>query len=656
MLTTVPAYGQIQITRQDLVYIGDSIPRASDTLPLVSGTVSGGANVIWDFSNVVADVNNVTAVIAPAGTPYGSDFPNSNIAMTVDGSNFLYFNYQNTQVTLDGFAGDDPINLGSTISVPFDPVRFLNALPVTFGSVYTGNYGFEVEVNGASFGVQSIRLVHNATFRDTVKGYGKIILPTGTYDCLLITSVENATDEVWVKPFFPPTWTHFQTTTSTTKSHTWLAKETKLPVAELAFDSLGNPSRFTWTLIPPRPVASFSVTGNANGVVTFSNNSTNPVDAYWWDFGDGTVDSSANPGTHVYCTDGIYTVCLYASNISGVDSTCQQVTVTGTLTVNSSSNDPLCNGGQDGSITLTASGGTPPYTYQWNNGATASMLSSLPAGVYMVTVYDNNSCSRTLSFTLQEPAALQVTVGVTNVSSPGASDGTIDLTVSGGTPPYSYQWSDGSTGEDLTGLPAGNYCVTVTDANGCSLTRCTIVGTSGCVVEIDSVRASRPCFGLCNGMIDVVGVVSSSGSVSYSIDGGNSYQSSPQFAGLCAGVYILQVYDSAGCYDVDTVPLVSDEPDLTLTQSGDTLFASTDFAAYQWFHNGQSLPNATRYFLIPADTGSYYVELIDSAGCTYYSDTVVVLPSAVKSPGNGDPVVQVFPNPVNRQITVYLNV
>ncbi len=137
-----------------------------------------------------------------------------------------------------------------------------------------------------------------------------------------------------------------------------------------------------------------------------------------------------------------------------------------------------CNGANDGSINLTVTGGASctAYTFNWSNGATTEDVSNLRAGTYSVTVTDANGCSTTSSFTLTEPALL-VSSGVaatyvcgTNVSCNGANDGSINLTVTGGASctAYTFNWSNGATTEDVSNLTAGNYSVTITDANGCS--------------------------------------------------------------------------------------------------------------------------------------------------------------------------------------------
>lgn len=127
-----------------------------------------------------------------------------------------------------------------------------------------------------------------------------------------------------------------------------------------------------------------------------------------------------------------------------------------------------CFGDATGAIDLSASGGTGPYTYSWSNNSTVQDLSNLTAGTYTVTVEDTKSCEQQLSLTVSQPPALTANATVlSGVDCLNPTGGAIDLGVAGGTPVFEYLWNTGDTIQDLTGLTAGNYSVTVTDANGC---------------------------------------------------------------------------------------------------------------------------------------------------------------------------------------------
>ncbi|MCX6256454.1 MAG: FG-GAP-like repeat-containing protein [Bacteroidia bacterium] len=132
-------------------------------------------------------------------------------------------------------------------------------------------------------------------------------------------------------------------------------------------------------------------------------------------------------------------------------------------------NHVTCNSGNNGAIHLTVAGGTSPYHFIWSNGATTENITGLTAGSYSVTVTDANSVQISVypvcPIIITQPSA--ITVFNTMVATNTGNDGAISLTVTGGTSPYSYAWSNGATSQNLSSLAAGNYQVTITDAHGC---------------------------------------------------------------------------------------------------------------------------------------------------------------------------------------------
>ncbi|MBX7243486.1 MAG: carboxypeptidase regulatory-like domain-containing protein, partial [Bacteroidia bacterium] len=139
------------------------------------------------------------------------------------------------------------------------------------------------------------------------------------------------------------------------------------------------------------------------------------------------------------------------------------------LSANATGVNVLCFGNSTGSADLTVSGGTTPYSYSWSNGATTEDISGLTAGTYTVTVTDASGCTNFVSVVIAEPAVLSISL-VGTTASFGSNNATITSTVTGGTAPYSYSWSNGATTSDIVNVSPGSYVVTVTDANGCMAT------------------------------------------------------------------------------------------------------------------------------------------------------------------------------------------
>lgn len=194
-------------------------------------------------------------------------------------------------------------------------------------------------------------------------------------------------------------------------------------------------------------------TSPGNGSITLDVSGGTTPYTYAWSNGATTKDISG-------LTAGEYTVTIDSDDG-------QQITETYTvlnqlIVVDIATTDVTCNGGSNGTATLTVSGGTSPYTYSWSDGATTKDRTDLPAGTHSVTVTDSAANYTTKEVVINEPTAISILAEVNGQD--------IDLTVSGGTPPYSYAWSDDATvtTQDRTGLDPGDYTVTVTDANSCS--------------------------------------------------------------------------------------------------------------------------------------------------------------------------------------------
>ena len=170
-----------------------------------------------------------------------------------------------------------------------------------------------------------------------------------------------------------------------------------------------------------------------------------------------------NAGT----TSGNY---VEQNSCDGTDNTLWEFVPAGTMTtLNVSPNvtNVDCAEDTDGAITLNAAGGSGSYTYAWANGATTASLSNLSGGLYKVSISDG-SVTRPVSVVVTKPFPLLASVTVASFT--GSNDGAAESHVSGGTPPYSYAWSNGATTSSIENLPAGTYSLVVTDANNCSAT------------------------------------------------------------------------------------------------------------------------------------------------------------------------------------------
>ncbi len=204
----------------------------------------------------------------------------------------------------------------------------------------------------------------------------------------------------------------------------------------------------------------------------------------------------------------------------------------------------LCNGGSNGSATVTASGGTAGYTYSWSTSATTSVITGQNAGVKTVTVTDANGCTSVNSVNVTQPTAITATQSQTNITCNGASNGMASVSASGGTGSLTYSWSPaGGTAATATGLSNGSFTCTITDANSCSIIK-TFTITQPLAITASVVSTASPGCGLTNGAI-TISASGGTGSLTYSWSplGGTTSTAT----GIGAGSYTCTVKDANNC-------------------------------------------------------------------------------------------------------------
>ncbi len=240
------------------------------------------------------------------------------------------------------------------------------------------------------------------------------------------------------------------------------------------------------------PTASFisNVTGGCAPLIVQYTSTSVFANNYSWNFqGGAPATSSSNTATVVYNTSGTYQVKLVVSNALGSDSVIQlnYITVGPSLGISATGDNIICFAQNNGYATASVTGGTAPFTFIWSNGATTSSISNLASGGYTVTVTDGLGCIASVQVTITQPPALIGNV----VSTPdnGSNNGSINLSPQGGTQPYSYAWSTGDNTQDISGLAAGSYSVTITDASGCVKVVTTTVSSNVGIAVIDEVNS-----------------------------------------------------------------------------------------------------------------------------------------------------------------------
>ncbi len=225
--------------------------------------------------------------------------------------------------------------------------------------------------------------------------------------------------------------------------------------------TITQPAAFTATTSQ----SNVSCNGGSNGVASVTASGGTGPYSYSWSPSGGTAATATGLAA------GTYTVTITDANACSIT---RNFTITqpAAFTAVTSQSNVSCNGISNGVASVTASGGTGPYTYSWSpSGGTAATATGLAAGTYTVTITDANACSITRNFTITQPSSITLNTSKTDVSCNEGSNGVAAVTASGGAGSYSYSWSpSGGTAATATGLAAGVYTVTVTDANGCQRT------------------------------------------------------------------------------------------------------------------------------------------------------------------------------------------
>ncbi|MDB4655263.1 SprB repeat-containing protein, partial [Flavobacteriales bacterium] len=364
---------------------------------------------------------------------------------------------------------------------------------------------------------------------------------------------------------------------------------------------------------------------------------------------NGSISLFVSGGTGSYTYS--WSTGATASNITGLDAGTYNVTITdqGTGCVSNESytltsppsysgfvdiTNVSCGGVNDGAIDATLSGGTPPYTFLWTPGNIPTEdISGLVAGTYTVSVTDDNGCAVSASFDVTEPPTLVVSETHQDVSCNGEDDGSIDVSVSGGTPGFTYLWQPGgSTVQDTTDLSPGTYEVLVTDAGGCS-DSLEIEITEPVVLTLVSSSTDATCNALCDGTATVT---PSGGTPTYTYVWTPNVSTGPTATGLCAGTYDVVVTDANGCEETASFTISDIVVDVTLTTTniscngtcdgtGSTVVTGTNPPyTYDWQPSGGNGPTASN---LCADT--YTLTVTDATGCSVTETFDIIEPDPI---------------------------
>ncbi|MEO8085637.1 MAG: SprB repeat-containing protein, partial [Bacteroidota bacterium] len=650
----VPNYTVVWSTGDTALFI-NSIPAGTYTYTVTDSSGCTFSNsvtlnepqplsVVQDSTNSIlcnGDTSGCIYLTVNGGTgPFTYYWPNEDSVQ--DQCNLGAGVYQVTVTDANGCVSIDTFGL-------IEPTALANAVSL---SLFTGN---NVQCNGGTNGYivvnesggtpgYSYTWTGTAATGDTANNLG-----AGTYS-VIITDANGCMDSASATLTEPPAFTlngifSLPTTCGSTNGSAWIDLSGGIPPYTFLWnngqltdtatglstgmysvtvtDSAGctysdsvfvnNTANLSATLQSQQDVSCF---GSGDATATVLPSGGTPPFTYLWSDAQTTQTAVGLVGGAYFCivtdTNGC-TITVNGINIL------EPVLLTGTATPS----PVLCNGDSTGSATANPSGGTAPYSYNWQNGDTTQTSGGLAFGTYTCTITDAHGCDTTISVSISEPTVIVASVSHANVDCHGNATGSDSAFTSGGTPNYTYLWSSGATTQIATGLLAGTYTVTITDANGCSIvltdtiTESAILDASIALTAIDSVN--------CNGGMD--------GSATVTVGGGSfpytySWSSGATTAtasNLGAGNYTVSVTDANGC--TTTVSATIDQPVTLAVNVGGTgsttcnagsdgiaianVVGGTPAFTYVW-----SPVTGSNDTLTGLPAGTYSVTVTDFNGCT----------------------------------------
>ncbi len=295
-----------------------------------------------------------------------------------------------------------------------------------------------------------------------------------------------------------------------------------------------------------------------------------------------------------------------------------------------------CNGGSNGIALVTGIGGTAPYSYQWDdpNLQTSASATGLSAGTYNVVVTDANLCTANGTVTITQAPAISVAVDIDSASCNGATDASILAIVSGGTPGYTYSWNPNAVaGNPLTGIGAGSYSLTVTDANNCVAELQNILVQQPLPIVLSLVQQQNvTCNGASDGQAEI-SVLGGTPGYTYIWDDPSS-QSTALAGGLAPGTYSVEVTDANGC-TAQWLNVNITEPDsliVTVTSVTPITCDYSEDGVVETQVTGGTLPygyawndpsGQTGSTAIDLGAGTFTVTVTDAYGCTAQAQATI---------------------------------
>ena len=421
----------------------------------------------------------------------------------------------------------------------------------------------------------------------------------------------------------PGTWSSSNTGVATI-SGTGLVTGVSAGTSTITYNASNGCSTTSQFTVYPQPVLTATPSNvlcfGGTGSVSLSAAGANAPYTY-----GGSPTQNLQPGTYTYT----------ATSVDGCVSVPVSITITqpqAAIALSSTQVNVLCNGNNTGSVNLTVTGGTAPYTYAWSNNTTQEDPTGLAAGSYTVTVTDANGCTSTTTVMITQPSTLTSSYTQVNVGCFGSNTGSIDLTVTGGVSPYIFAWSNQAITEDLNNIPSGVYTVTATDANGCTTTQTVTITQPQAPLALSTTQVNVLCFGNSTGAVNLT-VTGGTAPYTY-LWSNNGTVEDP--TGMAAGVYTVTVTDANGCTAQTNVTITQPQAPLALsTTQVNVLCFGNSTGSVNLTVTGGTAPytyawsnNTTQEDPTGLAAGTYTVTVTDANGCTATTTVTITQPAS----------------------------
>ena len=326
LFSTLALSAQITIDGADIPPFGAVLTFGEDTL--VAGLEPGpsGAGQSWDFSSLATQSTFQNTVLDPATTPFATEFSDATFSLLGTDGFYSYSKLADDALLVLG--GSAPLPGGGSATARFYAPQKLIPAPATFGASFNNEFGFTLSLDGAPFGVDSVRVHETGTQSAEIDAWGSLTIPSGTYETLRQRVETITVDSVFI--LFFGNFIPFSITKDTAITYEWWAKDGRSRVLSLEYDATGNPlgaihlSGYSESLVAP--VAAFSYELLADGEVQFTDESQFSPIGWLWNFGDGTTSLEQNP-LHTFIGSGMYEVCLTVANAAGQNVLCQDIEI-----------------------------------------------------------------------------------------------------------------------------------------------------------------------------------------------------------------------------------------------------------------------------------------------------------------------------------------